>query len=277
MMGWRRASARTGIRRPGIADEDGLIGPLEHEQTSRRRPDDAHPIDQRFHMTDVAGTAEHRHGKRRRPPNLPGEIKIISPHLAIPIDRIDDNFAGAVAVGNARKLDRIELGASGRIMCDEVSAAAKQPALFDIEHHRSALTAHGLGDLADKLRPGDSCRADRDLLDTERNDLRGLLRGSDSATIAERHAAFCSEIADHRIVRLAPFDGRVNVEHRQFVDALLVEYPNRVYRIANIFAIADPHGLDRQSDVQGKSGSVRLDHGGRRIIKKTKQNTKSYL
>src|SRR3546814_14638572 len=147
MMGWRRASARTGIRRPGIADEDGLIGPLEHEQTSRRRPDDAHPIDQRFHMTDVAGTAEHRHGKRRRPPNLPGEIKIISPHLAIPSDRIDDNFAGAVAVGNALKLDRIELVAAGRIMCDAVMAAAKKHALVHLWHTHRTLTAHAHGSI----------------------------------------------------------------------------------------------------------------------------------
>src|SRR3546814_20187787 len=90
-------------------------------------------------------------------------------------------------------------------------------------------------------------------------------------TEADRHDLGIGDIA-----KLAGDRDCLGPEHRiELVDGRPERFcePAFVHLVASSGGLAH-HGLDRKSVVSGKSVSVRVDLGGRRIIKKKKQSTK---
>src|SRR3546814_20513658 len=67
---------------------------------------------------------------------------------------------------------------------------------------------------------------------------------------------------------------RVRVEARRLISALPDEARELLYRASLLTGRMQRQRLDRQRVVWGKSGSVSVDCGGRRLIKKKKTDTR---
>src|SRR5206468_8194254 len=83
-----------------------------------------------------------------------------------------------------------------------------------------------------------------DLLDTHTDDPARLLDGVDAATVAKWHAALGCEVSDQPVIRFSAQPSRIDIQHDQFIDFLLVEYPDRIDGIAEVLGIVEPDGLD---------------------------------
>src|SRR6185312_10428445 len=73
--------------------------------------------------------------------------------------------------------------------------------------------------------------------------LCGGLKIFDAASIGQRHKALARNLRDHFQRGWALLNSCRNIKEYEFVDFLLIEYPDCVDRIANIFGIFETDGL----------------------------------
>ena len=84
-----------------------------------------------------------------------------------------------------------------------------------------------------------ACTSKHNFLYARREDRRCVGNRLNSATVAQRHETFASELGDKPHVRPAPFNASVDIKDANFVDLLLVEDADDIEGVADIYFFSE--------------------------------------
>ena len=175
----------------------------------------------------TARASDRGNGQRCRFPYASHDLQVVSLHRPVPIDRVDHDFAGSEPFTLDGELHGRKSGGALTVVRDHL-VLLKPTAAPDIDDDDDALAAYTQCGFPDDPRIRYRGRRDRDLLHSQTDDALNLLDGLDSTSVAQRHPALDGQVLDQAVIRLPALHGSVDVENRQFVYFLLVEYAYRV-------------------------------------------------
>ena len=241
-------SAASGDREPAVLQE-GLQGrDVDHvEVEDRGREEDV--------RTGRSGLSEMLHRARtaggddvdllaRDLPDLLDERQVVARADTIRGLRGREDAADAVPVHFLRPLDRILPGR--RITAVDVDLVARRHVrvLKDVDRDRHGLRTELLHHLGDHLRLAEDGGRGGELVGPRLQHLRGALDGRDAAAHRERDGHDVRDLPRHLDERLAAFDRRGDVEHRQLVRTRGAVRLAALDRIAGILDVDEFHALD---------------------------------
>src|SRR3954454_8378079 len=227
----------------GVIDQHGAVDTLENKQAARGGPDHAEVANQFLDMRQRTRAAQDCDRHRGCRIDLPRPLKIVTLHLAIILDRVDHDLAGAQLLHFRSHIQHPPSRIDGAVMGpDFVDGTARTR--LDVKYDDHALVADRLRGLRNHARIGHSRGTDRHLLDPKPDDGLDLIHGLDAAAVAQRHPRLEGEILEHFVIGTMSLHRRVDVVDGEFVDGLLVKNLDHVDGVADVFRAGESDRLD---------------------------------
>ncbi|KAK4045063.1 hypothetical protein OUZ56_032471 [Daphnia magna] len=229
-----------------IIHEDASILPLIHDHAPRRSRLRSTFNDDRRAVLEGPGTAAGDHGDVDRRSDRTNEVEVVTAHRTVVGHRSEKDLAGAVSNRFLRPRDDVAAPAFAPSVGADFPATKPAP-LRGVDGDNAALTAEPVCSSPEQPRVFISSRIHGNFLRAKRVKTRHLLHVPYATAVGERHETLSGNFFQERVLRLAIFRSRADVQEAEFIHFHFIVNADCINRITDVFALFEPDRLHKTS------------------------------